>query len=180
MSIRDEDIAWYRELLAAAGAVSARRMFGGVGFYADGVMIALEAFGNLYLKTDDATRARFKAAGGRPFVYEGKGKPITMSYWTTPEDALDSADAMRPWALLALQAASAARKAAVSASPKKISAKKRAENKSAVKKPAMKKAAIKKSASGKRAVQQGASAKATAQKPGRKKSVGKKAAASRP
>ena len=28
-----------------------------------------------------------------------------MSYWSVPEEALDSADAMRPWALLAQAAA---------------------------------------------------------------------------
>jgi DNA transformation protein len=99
------DHDWFKELLGSLGPISVRRMFGGAGFYADGRMIALDGFGSLYLKTDDRTRAKFAEAGGSPFVYDGKGKPIVMSYWTAPDEAMDSAEAMRPWAKLALEAA---------------------------------------------------------------------------
>lgn len=114
MTSRDEDIAWFCELLAPLGRIAARRMFGGAGLYADGLIVGLEVEGTLYLKTDDASRQAFGDAGGHPFVYDGKGKPITTSYWTPPEEAMDAPEAMRPWARLALDAAlrSAARKPA--------------------------------------------------------------------
>jgi DNA transformation protein and related proteins len=105
MTAQDENIAWFCELLSSLGRVTARRMFGGAGLYLDGLIVGLEVDGSLYLKTDDATRQRFADAGGAPFVYEGKGKPITMSYWTAPDEAMDSPEAMRPWAQLAFQAA---------------------------------------------------------------------------
>lgn len=105
MASRDEDIAWYLELLGPVGRVAARRMFGGTGFYVDGLIVGLEIEGTLYLKTDDLNRERFVEAAGRPFVYEGKGRAITVSYWTPPEEAMDSPEAMRPWARLALEAA---------------------------------------------------------------------------
>jgi DNA transformation protein and related proteins len=105
MTTRDEDIAWFCELLSPLGRVTARRMFGGAGLYLDGLIVGLEVDGGLYLKTDDATRQRFADAGGAPFVYDGKGKPITMSYWTAPDEAMDSPEAMRPWAQMALEAA---------------------------------------------------------------------------
>lgn len=105
MGSRDEDIDWFRELLAPIGRITARRMFGGAGLYADGLIVGLEVAGNLYLKTDDQTRRAFADAGGEPFVYDGKGQPVTMRYWTAPEEAMDSPDAMRPWARLALEAA---------------------------------------------------------------------------
>ena len=108
------EIAWFLELLAPAGEMTARRMFGGTGFHADGLMIALEAGGTLYLKVDEDSRARFDAAGAVPFVFESRRRgTITTHYLTPPDDALDSPDAMRPWALLALQASrrAAARKA---------------------------------------------------------------------
>jgi DNA transformation protein and related proteins len=108
MAARDEDIAWFRELLAPIGRITARRMFGGTGLYADGLIVGLEVEGALYLKTDDISRPHFAEAGGHPFVYDGKGKPITMSYWTPPDEAMDSPEAMRPWARLALEAASRA------------------------------------------------------------------------
>lgn len=105
MAARDEDIAWFRELLAPIGRITVRRMFGGTGLYADGMIVALEIEGTLYLKADDASRERFADAGGRPFVYAGKGRAITVRYWTPPDEAMDSPDAMRPWARLALDAA---------------------------------------------------------------------------
>ena len=83
-------------------------MFGGAGLYVDGLIVALEVGGTLYLKTDEQTRQAFANAGGAPFVYEGKGKPITMSYWTAPDDAMDSSDVMRRGQDLRWRRASAA------------------------------------------------------------------------
>lgn len=97
------------ELLASLGAMRARRMFGGWGLYAGDVFVALIAQERLYLKVDDSSRERFAGAGCEPFVYTGQGKPVTMSYWTAPDDAMDSPALMAPWARLALQAALAAR-----------------------------------------------------------------------
>ena len=105
MTRRDDDIAWHRELLAALGRVDARRMFGGTGFYADGRIVALEIEGVLYLKTDAESRPRFIDASGRPFVYDNGKREVETSYWTPPDDALDSGDAMAPWARLAREAA---------------------------------------------------------------------------
>lgn len=115
MAADSELAAHCRELLAPLGAVRSRRMFGGHGFYVDDLFVALIAFGRLYLKADDRSRARFEAAGCEPFVYEphksGKGKPVTMSYFTAPEDAMESPALMQPWARLALEAAVRARAA---------------------------------------------------------------------
>ncbi len=120
MTSRDEDLDWFRELLAPLGRITVRRMFGGAGLYADGLIVGLEVEGGLYLKTDEQTRAAFAEAGGSPFVYDGKGKPIVMSYWTPPEEAMDSPEAMRPWARLALDAA---QRAALSRPVKKVAKK---------------------------------------------------------
>lgn len=105
MTRRDDDIAWHRELLAALGRVDARRMFGGTGFYAEGRIVALEIEGVLYLKTDAEIRDRFRDAGGRPFVYDNGKREVETRYWTPPDDALDSGEAMAPWARLAREAA---------------------------------------------------------------------------
>ncbi len=121
MTARDEDIAWFCELLEPLGRITVRRMFGGAGLYADGLIVGLEVEGTLYLKTDDQTRQAFADASGAPFVYDGKGKPITMSYWTAPDDAMDSPEAMRPWARLAMEASL---RSAVSKKPAKKAAKK--------------------------------------------------------
>jgi DNA transformation protein len=98
-------VAYVLELFAPAGRASARRMFGGHGIYVDGMFCAIAFDGRVYLKTDADTQAAFAAAGCAPFVYTGQDKPIEMSYWSVPEEALDSAEDMRPWLRRALEAA---------------------------------------------------------------------------
>jgi DNA transformation protein len=100
---RDDFADFCLELLAPLGAVRAQRMFGGHGLYLDELFFGLIAAGRLYLKTDTATRAQFAGAGCAPFVYAGKGKPVTMSYWCVPAEALESPAKMQPWARLALR-----------------------------------------------------------------------------
>lgn len=111
----DEFPAHCAELLAPAGAVRRRRMFGGHGFYVDGLFVALIAFGRLYLKADAASASQYEAAGGERFVYEARGRRTALNYWTVPEDAMESPAAMQPWLRLAMQAALSARAAAPAA-----------------------------------------------------------------
>jgi DNA transformation protein len=97
------------ELLSGLGPIAARRMFGGWGLSVDGMNIGIVAWDTLFLKTNAETEPQWLAAGARPFVYEAKGKPMSLRYHTPPEDAMESPALMLPWARLALQAALAAR-----------------------------------------------------------------------
>ena len=93
------------ELLAGLGPVRARAMMGGHIVHCGGVAVALVYDDRLYLKADEETRETFRSAGGEPFTYELRGKLVEMSYCTPPDAALDSTEAMQPWAELALAAA---------------------------------------------------------------------------
>lgn len=106
-------IAHLQDLFADLGPVKARAMFGGYGFYLEGRMIGVIMDDALYLKADERTQAQFAAAGGAPFVYTAKGMTLTMSYWSLPDEAMESAQAMRPWAVLAQEAAMRKAKAPV-------------------------------------------------------------------
>ena len=99
------DREWIEELFAPFGPVVVKRMFGGHGVYADGMFFAICAQDEIFLKTDEATRALFATAGSRPFVYQGKSRLVTMSYWLLPDEAFEDEDALRRWARLALDAA---------------------------------------------------------------------------
>lgn len=99
------------ELLESAGPVRHCRMFGGWGFYVGDLFVALLAFDRLYLKVNETTRPRFEAAGCEPFVYDGKGQPMQLAYFSAPVDAMDSPALMQPWVALAVQAALTARAA---------------------------------------------------------------------
>jgi DNA transformation protein len=90
-------------------------MFGGAGVYADGVMFGLVADDTLYLKADGETKRTFESEGLPPFVYQGRGKAIAMSYWRIPERLLDDPDEMAVWARAALDVA---RRAAAAKKPK--------------------------------------------------------------
>ncbi|SCY79020.1 TfoX/Sxy family protein [Microvirga guangxiensis] len=95
-----------REILSTFGPVQIRRMFGGQGIYRDGLMFALEASGELYLKADRESEGRFRELGSRPFAYAAKdGRTTVMSYWLMPESALDDPDEAAELARMAFHAA---------------------------------------------------------------------------
>jgi DNA transformation protein len=97
------------ELLASAGPVHSKRMFGGYGLYVEEVFVGILTGDTLYLKVDELTQPRFEAAGCQPFVYEARGKRQALGFWTVPPEAMDSPRLMEPWARLALEAALRAR-----------------------------------------------------------------------
>lgn len=93
------------ELLEPLGAVTARSMFGGAGFFLEGTMFALLTRADvLYLRSDDETRGEFEAAGMDPFRPRA-GKSFVMPYHEAPPEAMEDPDAMRGWADLAWGAA---------------------------------------------------------------------------
>ena len=94
-----------RDLFAVLGPVRTRRMFGGQGVFLGERMFAIEAGGELYLKTDPLTVGRFQAADSRAFAYARAGKVATMNYWLLPAEGADDLDEAARWGRLALQAA---------------------------------------------------------------------------
>jgi DNA transformation protein len=110
---RNEFADYCCDLLATLGPCVARRMFGGHGISTEGMTVALLAdLGHgerLWLKADEASRARFEAAGCERFTYLAKGKTMSMNYYSAPDEAMDSPQLMAPWAQLALAAALSAR-----------------------------------------------------------------------
>lgn len=116
---RNELVDHCIELLGSIGACTSRRMFGGHGFYIDGLFVALIAYERLFLKTDANSRPQFEAAGCEPFVFHKEGEAIATSYFSAPEQAMESPALMQPWARLALEAALRARAAKPPARPRK-------------------------------------------------------------
>jgi DNA transformation protein and related proteins len=114
MAISKDFADYCCELLSGVGRPVAKRMFGGWGISVDGMTIAVIAdltkLGGsnekLYLKVDDVTKLPFEAAGGKRFEMVSKdGKPMGMNYFTTPDETMESADAMLPWARMAFSCA---------------------------------------------------------------------------
>jgi DNA transformation protein len=95
-----------RELFAAFGSVTVRRMFGGAGIYAGETMFALVHAGIIYLKADALNVAAFEREDLAPFTYTTRdGKRAVMSYRRMPDRLYDDPDELAVWANEALAAA---------------------------------------------------------------------------
>lgn len=87
-----------QELFSVFGRVSVRRMFGGAGIFADGLMIGLISDGDIFLKADAQTIPNFEAEGMAAFTYGAKRRRVVMSYWRMPDRLLDDPDELAKWA----------------------------------------------------------------------------------
>lgn len=101
-----------RELFAGLGPVQVKRMFGGAGGYAEGVMFLLLADDTIYLKADDVLKAELRAEGCGPFVWTPEngpraGEQLEMGYWRLPDAALDDPELAAEWGRKALAVAKA-------------------------------------------------------------------------
>lgn len=103
MPVSPEYRDWVVEQLSAAGPVTARSMFGGVGLYLDGHFFALIDDDVLYLKTDEHNLPAFEAAGMQPFRPYGDER--AMRYHEVPADVLEDRAALADWVAGAVDAA---------------------------------------------------------------------------
>ncbi|MBA4806291.1 TfoX/Sxy family protein [Brevundimonas sp.] len=97
---------WVREHFHDLGRLEIKRMFGGAGVYASGVMFALLDDGVVWLKADEALAEAFAGVGSRQFQYPTKdGRMMSMGYWSLPETALDDPDEAVAWARRSVEVA---------------------------------------------------------------------------
>ena len=111
------------ELFAAFGAVESRRLFGGAGIYADGMMFGLVVDDVIYLKTDAQTAARYEQEGCGLFTYQTqRGDRALKSYWRVPDRLYHEPEELADWARAALEAA----RRAAAAGRRRVTRRKRA------------------------------------------------------
>lgn len=94
-------VDWVAEALAPLGEVVSRPMMGGLTLYCDGVVFAIVAADELWLKADRISDAAWDAIGAERFA-TAPGR--TMNYRRAPGDCYDDVDAMREWATVAIEA----------------------------------------------------------------------------
>lgn len=103
------------ELMVPLGRVQARKMFGGWGVFSDGLMFAVVIRDELYFKADAENVGRFESRHLKPFVYEARGRTVSLRYFQAPPEALEDPQAMAEWAGSALECALRHRKPQASA-----------------------------------------------------------------
>jgi DNA transformation protein len=99
------------EVFIEFGPIQPRAMFGGYGIYHQGLMFALVADNELFLKVDPASAGWFDEFGLETFTYAKNGKPMKMSYRRAPDDVFDDPLQAKLWAGRAFEAALRARRA---------------------------------------------------------------------
>ena len=115
------DPDFIRELFAVFGPVRLRRMFSGIGIFADGRMFGCAVGGLIHLKTDDVIVADFAVEQSGPFLYPTKGGMRTLrSYWRLPERLYDDPEELVLWARRSLEAARRAAARPRAAKPKRV------------------------------------------------------------
>lgn len=97
MAVSQQTIDYIVDQLSDFGPVVARKMFGGVGIFYDGLMFALIGHGDLYFKVDESNRKDFEDAGMEPFrPYPDRDE--VMQYYRVPADVLEDREALKGWA----------------------------------------------------------------------------------
>lgn len=105
MPRNSEFVDFVVEQMTPVGAPRVRRMFGGYGLYDGEAMFALIAYDRLYFKADDVSRPDFEAEGLNPFVYEMRGRAVSMSYYEAPPEVFEDSGEMHKWMHKAMAAA---------------------------------------------------------------------------
>lgn len=98
MAVGDDFRDFVLEQLTAAGQVTSRSMFGGIGLYLDGLFFALIDDDTLYFKVDDSNRARYEKAGSKPFCPFPDRPDQPMGYWQVPAEVLEDSEELARWA----------------------------------------------------------------------------------
>lgn len=99
------------EVFSDIEGITSRQMFGGYGFYKDGIFFALIAEGKLYFKVGKSNKDDYEQYNSKPFNFEMKnGKVTTMSYWEVPETILEEREALSIWIEKAVLAAKESKK----------------------------------------------------------------------
>ncbi len=105
MALSEEEIAFATDLFTGLGAVSTRKMMGGLCLYHDGTIFAIvHPEGGVMLKGAGAFVDRLEALGCTRWTYQRDGQKTTrMPYWSLPDSARDDPDEACALAREALQ-----------------------------------------------------------------------------
>ena len=109
MAFSQDFLDFVLEQFSEFGEVTHKKMFGGVGFYKEGLMFGGIMGGNLHLKVDDNTRPEFIERGMKSFFHNPKQKGLPK-YYEVPAEIIDDKSELKVWADKAYQVALNAKK----------------------------------------------------------------------
>lgn len=96
MAFTQEYLNYIQDQLSEFGDFEIKKMFGGVGFFKEGLMFGKMGGDTFRLKVDESNQQQFEDKGMKPFFSEKKKKG--MPYWEVPADVLEDRDELAKWA----------------------------------------------------------------------------------
>ncbi len=108
MAVTEAFRAYVEEQLGRVAPVTTKKMFGGLGIYAEGLFFALAADNVIYFKAGEENLADFQARGCQPFRPYDDGR--AMKYYEVPGDVLEDVELLEGWMGKAISVARAAKR----------------------------------------------------------------------
>ncbi len=103
MAINNDYLKFIEQQLSEIGEFQSKKMFGGVGFFKEGIMFGMLGGHVFRLRVDDSNRIDYESKGMEP--YASKGKKKGMPYYQVPQDILEDKGELKIWALKAFHIA---------------------------------------------------------------------------
>jgi len=96
MASNEEYLEYIKDQLSGLGEFETKKMFGGHGFFKDGLMFGMLGSGIFRLKVDESNEQDYIDKGMKPYYSDKKKKG--MPYWEVPTDVLEDAAELSKWA----------------------------------------------------------------------------------
>ena len=97
MAVSDAYLAYVLEQLGGVKAITHRRMFGGIGLYADDRFFGVIDNNTLFFKVDRASVGDYTRAKMPPFQPDPRAKPM-LGYYQVPPAVLEDDGKLASWA----------------------------------------------------------------------------------
>ena len=96
MAYKQEFLDYVNDQLSDLDNIVTKKMFGGVGFFREGIMFGMIGDGRFRLRVDDENRGDYEAYDMGPLLSKAKGK--SMPYYEVPMAVLEDRDVLKKWA----------------------------------------------------------------------------------
>ncbi len=108
MAVSEDYLNFITDQLSDFGDVEVKRMFGGIGFFKEGLMFGKIGSDTFRLKVDKHNQDEYEKRGMKPFYSKDKKKG--MPYWEVPADIIEDRSQLKEWATKSFEAAVRAKK----------------------------------------------------------------------
>ncbi len=108
MAMTEQYQLYVEDQLSELNNYTTRKMFGGLGFFYDGIMFGAIMDDVFRLKADETTIPNFTEFDCGP--HQPRGKKMTMPYYEVPTHIMENKSALKEWSLEAIEVALRKRK----------------------------------------------------------------------